>query len=175
MRAVLFSTLFTLFTGIESVNFPFESIQLKEKDIEIFSAIAFADRYNSPPKADCKAFPGTKQWPVEDVWAQLNSSLDGALLKPAIPASACYDGPQKNVDFCNYLVYNTSTARFYLNDPISVLTEWPEGDTCPTLINPPGNCTQGGFSTYFVDVATVKQVQIAVNFARNNNIRLVVK
>lgn len=36
-------------------------------------------------------------------------------------------------------------------------------------------CLQGAYPTYVVNASTVAQVQLAVNFARNSNIRLVVK
>jgi hypothetical protein len=36
-------------------------------------------------------------------------------------------------------------------------------------------CTLGGYPEYSVNVSTVAQIQLAVNFARNTNIRLVVK
>jgi len=51
------------------------------------------------------------------------------------------------------------------------------GDTCvPHYGNTTGAaCTQGGFPNYAVNVSTVAQVQLAVNFARNTGLRLVVK
>jgi hypothetical protein len=36
-------------------------------------------------------------------------------------------------------------------------------------------CTLGGFPEYAVNVSTAAQVQLAVNFARNLDIRLVIK
>lgn len=55
---------------------------------------------------------------------------------------------------------------------------WPlfEGRTClPTSINTSSTCSIGGYSSYAVNVSNVAQVQLAVNFARNKNLRLVVK
>lgn len=37
------------------------------------------------------------------------------------------------------------------------------------------NCTLGGYPSYVVNVSTVAQIQLAVNFARDNSLRLVVK
>ncbi|KAJ9133904.1 6-hydroxy-D-nicotine oxidase [Coniochaeta hoffmannii] len=45
----------------------------------------------------------------------------------------------------------------------------------PTSNPDESNCTQGGFPVYAVKVSSVTHVQLAVNFARNNNIRLVIK
>lgn len=56
---------------------------------------------------------------------------------------------------------------------------WPlyEGKTClaGTDSTSLGNCTQGGYSLYSVNVSNVAQIQLAVNFARSLNLRLVVK
>jgi hypothetical protein len=38
-----------------------------------------------------------------------------------------------------------------------------------------GNCTLGGFPSYFVNVSNVAQIQLAVNYARNRNLRLIIK
>lgn len=57
--------------------------------------------------------------------------------------------------------------------------DWPlyEDITCqvPEYSGFNHTCTLGGMPSYVVDVANVAQVQIAVNFARNRNLRLVVK
>lgn len=56
---------------------------------------------------------------------------------------------------------------------------WPlyEGKTClaGTDTTSLGNCTQGGYSLYSVNISNVAQIQLAVNFARSLNLRLVVK
>lgn len=44
------------------------------------------------------------------------------------------------------------------------------------IANPDGGeCTLGGFSIYTVNVSSVTQIQLAVNFARNAYLRLVIK
>ena len=56
---------------------------------------------------------------------------------------------------------------------------WPlyEGLTClpPGLRNQSNTCTLGGYASYSVNVSNVAQIQLALNFARNTNIRLVIK
>jgi len=179
MRSLILPSLLALVAianCTECVNFPYESIQLTEADIGNFSAIAFGD--SSAPVANsssCRAFPGTPGWPIDDEWNRLNSSLGGALLKPVPLGAACYQGAYYDAARCEYLIVNGSTDRVFLDDPLNVLTQWPEGDTCDLAINATGSCTQGGYPTYVVNVTTVKQIQIAVNFARNKNLRLVIK
>lgn len=45
----------------------------------------------------------------------------------------------------------------------------------PSIYNYTSVCTMGAYPTYVVNVSTVAQIQLAVNFARNANLRLVVK
>ena len=164
-----------------SLGFGFEyaDTQLTKRDIEGFPAIGFGNTANRIlPRASprCKVFPGDQDWPSDDAWQRFNVSLSGALLKPSPPGAVCYPThPSFNAAACAFLLNNASTTNFYFDHPVSVLNVWPQGNTCPILANPNGTCTQGGFPTYVVNATTVKHVQLAVNFARNNNIRLVIK
>jgi hypothetical protein len=50
------------------------------------------------------------------------------------------------------------------------------GLSCIPTVDPSiGNCTQGTYPEYVVNARSVRDVQAAVNFARNTNIRLVIK
>lgn len=51
-----------------------------------------------------------------------------------------------------------------------------EGATCEPQDAARGkSCTLGGFPTYSLNITTVAQIQLAINFARNLNLRLVVR
>lgn len=47
--------------------------------------------------------------------------------------------------------------------------------TCQVTTDPTQSCTLGGYPSYAINVSTVSQIQLGVNFARNSNIRLVIK
>jgi FAD/FMN-containing dehydrogenase len=51
------------------------------------------------------------------------------------------------------------------------------GETCVQGTDPSAltTCTLGGYSSYSIHVENVAQIQLAVNFARSLNLRLVVK
>jgi FAD/FMN-containing dehydrogenase len=52
------------------------------------------------------------------------------------------------------------------------------GMTCPIPVSGDsanGTCTQGGYSEYAVKIQNVAQIQLAVNFARSLNLRLVIR
>ncbi|KAI1087979.1 FAD-binding domain-containing protein [Rostrohypoxylon terebratum] len=156
-----------------------DSIRLTREDIGNFSAINFGDEntvshYNNQT-TECKVFPGDEAWPAPEEWARLNETLGGALLRPKPVAAACYQGPDFDEAECTFLLTNTSSSHYWLDDPLVALTQWSQGATCPLLSDPQGNCTRGGFPEYVVNATSVKHIQAAVNFARNKNIRLIIK
>lgn len=62
------------------------------------------------------------------------------------------------------------------NDPTSVM--WPlwEGRSCvPTEDADNSTCKLGAYPVYAVNATNVAQIQLAVNFARNQGLRLVIK
>jgi hypothetical protein len=178
MHRLLLSSICSLLAGAaQGLNSPFESAQLSSSDIGDFSAVDFGDRrHPNRHHAECRAFPGSEDWPSEHEWSRLNYTMDGALLKPTPVGEACYPGPLYDEKRCRYLLSPVAkNSHFYIDDPLTTLTQWTEGGTCMASLKPQGNCTQGGFPVYVANVTTVKQVQAAVNFARNKNIRLVIK
>jgi len=128
----------------------------------------------------CKAASGTPQWPAKIVWDIFDLLLGGAL-SPIIPvASPCYKGSTYNnydATQCAAVSSAWGTEKLHLDNAGSVMFPLYEGKTClpGTDPNALGACTQGGYSAYSVKVSNVAQIQLAVNFARLANIRLVVK
>jgi hypothetical protein len=142
------------------------------------AALAFEPTAQPGDNQKCKTFPGDPAWPSPQEWSQLNASVNGALLAPRPPGSVCYkSSPTFDLARCDFLVNNASTANpnFWFQDPISVLVNWPQGNTCIATKNATGDCTQGAFPSVVVNATTVGQVQGAVSFARKKNLRLVIK
>lgn len=50
-----------------------------------------------------------------------------------------------------------------------------QGLSCIPTTNPADKCVLGGYSNYVLKATSVSDIQIAVNLARNLNMRLVVK
>lgn len=156
--------------------------QLTTRDISVFPSIGFESQslLTEATAPRCKAFPGDTDWPSDVEWDRLNRTLGGALLKPLPPASVCYpSSPNYNPSACFALF----TKAYYLDDPVSPAQQWTTGNACLPVwnLNATGNwnstltCKQGGFPMYVVNATSVRDVQAAVNFARNKNIRLVIK
>lgn len=132
-----------------AINFSFEEIQLGTSDVDGFEAVAFGKAFSqhngtTDDEPECRAFPGTKDWPAEADWSRLNETLDGALLQPTPVASVCYPGTAYDADRCKYLLRAAGATRFYLNDPLTALTQWTEGNSCLASLNATGSCSQGG-------------------------------
>lgn len=130
-------------------------------------------------KHACKAFPGNADWPSDDIWKQLAFSLNGTLLKPAPVSSVCYNNTAYNnydAAACANITQGWGTEFIRMDHPIEPVSPMFEGLTClPPTPGVASNCTQGGYPVYVVNVTTAAHVQAVVNFARNQNVRLVVK
>ncbi|CAI4212813.1 unnamed protein product [Parascedosporium putredinis] len=133
---------------------PDPTAELTAQDIGDFAAVEFGDR-------SVRGFPGPRARPSPARTAGRARGLapaqrysGGALLRPNPPAIVCYEGPAYDEAACKNL--------------------WPQGSTCLPTEEPVGNCTRG-LPEYVVNVTSVKHVQAAVNFARNKNVRLVIK
>jgi len=161
--------------AVQALNFPYEAIQLSSSDIAQNPTLAFGIPKGKNDGPDCKAFPGSDDWPTDSEWKALNETLDGALLKPLPVANVCFQGPAYDANKCKSIINTSFSVPFYDGDPVSTLTQWPEGSTCIASLNAQGNCTQGGFPVYVVNASSVRHVQAGVNFARNRNVRLVIK
>ncbi|KAK0649854.1 hypothetical protein B0T16DRAFT_457225 [Cercophora newfieldiana] len=167
-----------LLVAAQVTNFPYESTQLQWRDTLGNPFLRFGNT-SQPIDPDsqplCRAWPGSQDWPTQNEWRQFNVSLGGALLRPEPPAYACHEGARYDVAQCSWLVREAGRTSFWIDNPLAILTPWPQGNTCSASLNSTGPCTRGGFPEYVVRASSVKQVQAAVNFARNKNVRLVIK
>ena len=122
----------------------------------------------------CKAIPGSPSWPSQSKWHALNSSISGRLLQPAPPAAVCHPSqPTYNSAACAIITAEWGNVDLYAEDPIS--NAWPNwnNDSCLPFL--PSPCSGEGFPIYAVNATCVDDVKKAVNFARENNVRLIVK
>ncbi|KAI6822147.1 FAD/FMN-containing isoamyl alcohol oxidase MreA [Hortaea werneckii] len=129
-------------------------------------------------EARCKVYPGDPAWPSLGEWKLFNRTLDGALIKGVPAADVCYfNGTARHDEgACAKLAANWTSSYAHLNDPIEMFSPVYQGLTCqPPSWYDSGGCTQGGYPTYTVNVSTTAQLQVAVNFARNQGLRFVIK
>ena len=129
------------------------------------------------PSPSCKVFPGDAAWPADMAWKAFNASLGGALIKTTPLAAPCYNNwpAVRSAAQCEYITSRWADPHLHVEDPTSAQFPIFQGRTCLPTDDPTQNCTLGGFASYSVAVTKVAQIQLALNFARNANIRLVVR
>lgn len=151
---------------------------LPEEDAQL---IAFEGQFETAAVNDtdkrCRYDPSHGRWPSEKAWKKLRKQLSSPdILITTIPqASVCY-GPAKDDVKCEQLAKNWTNSYTHIDDPTEVLSPVYQGLTCqPPSIYDSGSCTLGGYPAYVIKAKTVSDLQCGINFARNDDLRLVVK
>jgi FAD/FMN-containing dehydrogenase len=105
--------------------------------------------------------PGDAGWPSEESWDQLNRDVGGRLIKVRSPLAACVGASS---DAACAQVFKELKNPYYLGDEVGLTQSlgWVGAWTSEP-------------SVYAVAAKTTRDVVAAVNFARKNNLRLVVK
>jgi hypothetical protein len=185
------SFLFASFTFARTL-FPFEKIQLTQEYLDTLPEeeavlYAFGDQDEGDTDSGdvavaaatrCRYGPDDGKWPSEKAWQKLAKQLNATdvLIKTVPQSAACYAGTAKNDAKCQDLTKNWNSSYTHIDDPVEVLSPVFQGLTCiPPSIYNSGNCTQGGYPAYVIKAHTVLDLQLGINFARNNGLRLVIK
>ncbi|TLD11900.1 hypothetical protein PspLS_11255 [Pyricularia sp. CBS 133598] len=138
------------------------------------AAAAPVSGYLGDAPQQCKVTPQDEDWPTAEEWGRLNSSISGRLIKPLPPGALCHpDQSSHSTDGCLLTQSQWRNPSFHLVDPVSVDWDNWTNDTCAP--DPEFGCSDVGYPVYVVNATEPEHVQAGVDFARNNNIRLVVK
>ena len=118
-----------------------------------------ARRLQAQPKTRVR--PGDPAWPSDATWDQLNREVEGRLIKVRSPLAACVGASS---DAACAQVFKELKNPYYLGDEVGLTQSlgWVGAWTSQP-------------SVYAVAAKTTADVVAAVNFARKNNLRLVVK
>jgi FAD binding domain len=105
--------------------------------------------------------PGDSAWPSEADWNQLGRDVGGRLVRVSSPLAACVDAPSSAA--CAQ-VFRDLKNPYYLGDEVGLTQSlgWVDAWTSRP-------------SVYAVAAQTTDDVVAAVNFAREHNLRVVVK
>ena len=119
-------------------------------------ALPFVGRANAAPFSRVR--PGEAGWPSDAAWNDLVRSVGGHLLKGKSVADVCREGAA-----CGDLFKGLKNPYFIGDDPsLSQTTGWVDAWTSQP-------------SAYVVAARTTADIAAAVNFARDNRLRLVVR
>jgi len=133
--------------------------------IPLLSAVSFnlttATRAADPPRPARRTRPSDPAWPSAESWEQLNREVGGQLIRVPTPLAACADGADNSV--CQVILKNLKNPYFIGDQPgLTQTSGWADA-----WMSAP--------SAYAVVARGTAHVVAAVNFARANNLRLVVK
>lgn len=118
-------------------------------------------RAGAAARAMSRVRPADPEWPSEASWNRLSQAVRGQLVKVQSPLTACMEAPSG--PNCAQ-VFKELKNPYYLGDEVGLTQSlgWIGGWTSSP-------------SAYAVAAQTTDDVVAAVNFARENNLRLVVK
>ncbi|KAL6352400.1 hypothetical protein LRP88_14167 [Fusarium phalaenopsidis] len=144
---------------------------------------AFADESEALDKralsdlAKCKSMPSDLLWPGKLVWKVFELLTGGALIKTVPFGAVCFPGEHYDANECSRIVDNWTNSDTHDEDPTANMYPLYEGNAClPQDAGKEGaKCQLGGLLVCSVKATSVSQIQLAVNFARSLNLRLVIR
>ncbi|KAH8653558.1 hypothetical protein BX600DRAFT_385991 [Xylariales sp. PMI_506] len=122
----------------------------------------------------CKCFPGDTCWPSTAEWNQLNETVDGRLIETVPIGSPCH-APNYNATECKYLQKEWRNEVLHLNSSSSVMQPFFANNSCDPFQPVATPCKLGNYVRYTVNATSVADIQAAVNFAKEKNIRFVIR
>ncbi|KAI8824010.1 uncharacterized protein EV422DRAFT_518598 [Fimicolochytrium jonesii] len=149
----------------------------------LFSGAVLAAPADPAPKQhSCRCLASDSScWPKAADFARLNATVSGRLISIAPAAAVCYPSSANfNAAQCASLRANSTNPYFRGDIPGATMHLNHAGDAnevnvCPLDNTLTGTCGQGRVPVVGIEAKTKNDIKAAVNFARKNNLRLVVK
>ncbi|VDB91853.1 unnamed protein product [Peniophora sp. CBMAI 1063] len=123
----------------------------------------------------CRNQPGDPDYPTDDDWTQLNSTVDGRLVAAVPTAKWCADVG------CSQTEWESSNLRATLPGS-TVVNNWEQdygtgtgNDSSLCLLNATSSCGQGNVVLYAINATQPEHLQAGVRFASQHNIRVVMR
>ncbi|KAI9048465.1 hypothetical protein LZ554_007300 [Drepanopeziza brunnea f. sp. 'monogermtubi'] len=136
-------------------------------------SLQLADSYHSgePP---CRYIPGDARWPSGEKWDKLNATVGGRLIATKPVASVCHD-PIYNAAICSTLKDEWDTPLPFIQAPAEIMTALFQNQSCVPFTSISTPCTLGNYASFSINVTGVRDAVAGLKFAKDNNIRLVIK
>ncbi|RYP18465.1 hypothetical protein DL765_003919 [Monosporascus sp. GIB2] len=144
--------------------------------LKSLSALTFLSGLGNAASS-CKNIPGDKGWPSSRHWARLNQTVGGRLIETVPMPSVCHEAPYNafNQGMCDALKSNWLLAETYVNTPAEVMNGYFQNQTCDPFTPADQSCELGNRASYSIAVTGAADVVAGLRFAKQHNIRLVIK
>ncbi|CAK7229297.1 hypothetical protein SCUCBS95973_007173 [Sporothrix curviconia] len=128
----------------------------------------------------CKVYPDDPAWPTDSRWQALNQAVQGRLTKFVPPGAVCYptygNASTANADACTAVKANWTNANWIVDQAAQTFSGFWSNDSCSAGDSCGAKtCTQGLSPAMIVTANNQFDVQVSVNFARIQNLRLVIR
>ncbi|EED16287.1 isoamyl alcohol oxidase, putative [Talaromyces stipitatus ATCC 10500] len=126
------------------------------------------------PTGQCRCMPTDSCWPSASSWAALNSTIGGRLIATVPIGSPCHD-PNYDADACAALQSAWNLPQTHISSSSSIMQTFFANQSCDPFTPESTPCLMGNYVDYAVNVSSANDVIAAVNFAKKNNIRFVIR
>ena len=125
----------------------------------------------------CRCFPGDPCWPTLSQWTMFNRSLGGKLIATVPLASPCHDDALGTFDAgeCAKLQSTWYFPETHYETSSSIMAPYFTNNSCNPFLPRQASCTLGNYISYAVNASSPTDIQKAVEFVRENNIRLTIR
>ncbi|EUC29960.1 hypothetical protein COCCADRAFT_7910 [Bipolaris zeicola 26-R-13] len=124
--------------------------------------------------ATCKTFPGDKNWPAQSDWTAFNRTVGGRLVATVPLGSPCH-GSAFDSAKCESLKSQWQTEKIHYESSSSVMAPFFANQSCDPFQPRDRPCELGNYVRYAVNASGPLDIQNAVNYATQKNIRLVIR
>ncbi|KAK5997073.1 FAD-linked oxidoreductase ZEB1 [Cladobotryum mycophilum] len=124
--------------------------------------------------SQCRALPGTAEWPSSSAWVQLNSTVHGRLIATVPIGTPCHD-PNYNQAACEALQQQWNLPQLHLPSSSSIMTPYFANQSCDPFTPESRPCVLGNYVSYAINVSSSDDVVSGLKFAKKNNIRVVIR
>ncbi|KAF2832355.1 FAD-binding domain-containing protein [Ophiobolus disseminans] len=128
----------------------------------------------SPAAAQCKTFPGDKNWPSTADWNNFNKTVGGRLVATVPLGTPCH-GATFDSATCENLKSEWQYEKIHYESSSSVMAPFFANQSCDPFQPRERPCELGNYVRYAVDAFGPLDVQRTVAFAAAKNIRLVIR
>ncbi|CAG5169138.1 uncharacterized protein ALTATR162_LOCUS7005 [Alternaria atra] len=144
------------------------------------AAPALASAAATPPF--CRSTPSDASWPTPSEWSTLNDTISGTLIRTVPVASSCWPGTNGTFDSplsCQEVNDNWSNGTWHSQQPESIDYQLYANNSClPDEVgsySKAQGCKIGALPQYIVNTTQEADVAVAMKWAADRNIRIVVK
>ncbi|OBS22752.1 hypothetical protein FPOA_09081 [Fusarium poae] len=140
----------------------------------IVSLLALATNSGVAATESCKCFPGDSCWPSDAEWSRLNNTVGGRLVATLPLGSPCHD-PNYNAEECKSLQNEWHYSSIHSQSSSSMMAPIFANQSCDPFQPRDKPCTLGNYVRYAVNVTSVEDVAAGLKFAKEKNIRFVIR